>query len=113
MQQWYSLSDQAMEDALFEVPTMRRFAGIELISDKIPDETTILSIRHLLEKNNLGKEIYETVKAHIFSQGMTVRQGTIIDATLIAAHSSAKTIPVNGIQRCTRQQISPAAPHAT
>ena len=74
-----------MEDALFEVFTMRRFAGIELISDKIPDETTILSIRHLHEKNNLGKEIFETVKAHIFSQGMTVRQGTIIDATLIAA----------------------------
>jgi len=114
MQQWYSLSDPAMEDALFEVPTMRRFAGVELISDKIPDETTILSIRHLLEKNNLGKEIFETVKAHIFSQGMTVRQGTIIDATLIAAHSSAKNKkPVNGIQRCTRQQISPAAPHAT
>jgi IS5 family transposase len=90
MQQWYSLIDPAMEDALIEVPTMRCFAGIELISDKIPDETTILSIRHLLEKNNLGKEIFETFNAHLLSQGMTVRQGTIIDATLIAAHSSAK-----------------------
>ena len=54
LQQWYSLSDPAMEEALIEVPTMRRFAGIELISDRIPDETTILSFRHLLEKHGLG-----------------------------------------------------------
>ena len=51
LQQWYSLSDPAMEEALIEVPTMRRFAGIELISDRIPDETTILTFRHLLEKH--------------------------------------------------------------
>ena len=61
MQQWYSLSDPAMEDALIEGPTMRRFAGTE----KIPYEATILSFLHLLEKNNLGKEIFETVKAHL------------------------------------------------
>ena len=54
LQQWYDLSDPAMEDALIEVPTMRRFAGIELISDRIPDETTILAFRHLLEKHELG-----------------------------------------------------------
>jgi IS5 family transposase len=53
MQQWYSLSDPAMEDALIEVPTMRRFAGIDLISDRIPDETTILSFRHLIEQLRL------------------------------------------------------------
>ena len=69
---------------------MRCFAGIELISEKIPYEVTNLSIRHLLEKNNLRKEIYETYKAHLCSQGMTVLQGTIIDATLIAAPNSAK-----------------------
>lgn len=50
LQQWYDLTNPAMEDALIEVPTMRRFAGIELISDCIPDETTILAFRHLLEK---------------------------------------------------------------
>ncbi len=54
MQQWYSLSDPAMEDALIEVPTMRRFAQIDMISDRIPDETTILAFRHLLEKHSLG-----------------------------------------------------------
>ena len=58
LQQWYSLSDPAMEEALIEVPTMRSFAGIELISDRIPDETTILAFRHLLEKHDLGKKIH-------------------------------------------------------
>jgi IS5 family transposase len=90
MQQWYSLSDPAMEDALIEVPTMRRFAGIDLLSDRIPDETTILSFRHLLEKRHLGERIFETVKAHLKERGMAMKQGTIIDATLIAAPSSTK-----------------------
>ena len=90
MQQWYDLSDPAMEDALIEVPTMRRFAGIDLISDRIPDETTILAFRHLLEKHNLGDQIFEAVKAHLKANGMAMKRGTIIDATLIAAPSSTK-----------------------
>ena len=98
LQQWYSLSDPAMEEVLIEVPTMRRFAGIDLISDRIPDETTILTFRHLLEKHDLGEQIYccaedfvyETVKAHLSARGMTMRQGTIVDAPLIAAPSSTK-----------------------
>jgi len=57
MQQWYGLSDPAMEDALIEGPTMRRFAGIGLISERIPDETTILSFHHLSETHDLGKQI--------------------------------------------------------
>jgi len=65
MQQWYSLNDSATEDARIEVPTMWRFAGIDLISDRIFDETTILSFRHLLEKINLGKEFFDVVKAHL------------------------------------------------
>jgi IS5 family transposase len=90
LQQWYDLSDPAMEDALIEVPTMRRFAGIALISDRIPDETTILAFRHLLEQNNLGEEIFEVVKAHLKANGMAMKQGTIVDATIIAAPSSTK-----------------------
>ncbi|KAF0653686.1 transposase, IS5 family protein [Cyanobium sp. Copco_Reservoir_LC18] len=90
LQQWYSLSDPAMEEALIEVPTMCRFAGIDLISDRISDETTILTFRHLLEKHRLGEQILETVKAHLSNRGMTMRQGTIVDATLIAAPSSTK-----------------------
>jgi IS5 family transposase len=79
-----------MEEALIKVPTMRRFAGIELISDRIPDETAILAFRHLLEKHELGEQIFETVKANPIARGMTMRQGTIVDATLIAAPSSTK-----------------------
>ena len=90
LQQWYSLSGPAMEDALIEVPIMRRFAGTDRISDRIPDKTTILSFRHLLEKHDLGQQIFETVKAHLSARGMTMRQGTIVDATLIAAPSSTK-----------------------
>ena len=90
MQQWYSLSDPGMEEALIEVPTMRRFAGIDLISDRIPDETTILTFRHLLEENELGEQIFQTVNAHLKERGMAMKQGTIIDATLIAAPSSTK-----------------------
>jgi IS5 family transposase len=79
-----------MEEALIEVPTLRCFAGIDLISDRIPDETTILSFRHLLEKHRLAENIFEPVKAHLIERGMTMRQGTIVDATLIAASSSTK-----------------------
>ena len=61
LQQWYSLSDPAMVEALIKVPTMRQLAGIELISDRIPGETTILIFRHLLEKNGLGEQIFATV----------------------------------------------------
>jgi IS5 family transposase len=88
LQQWYSLSDPAMEKALIEVPTMRRFAGIELISDRIPDENTILTFCHLLEKHGLGEQIFDTDKALQAARGVTMRQGTIVDATLIAAPSS-------------------------
>jgi IS5 family transposase len=77
MQQWYSLSDPAMEDALIEVPVMRRFAGIDILSERIPDETTILAFRHLLEKHDLGQKIFEAVKAHLKSRSMAMKQGTI------------------------------------
>lgn len=90
MQQWYSLSDPAMEEALIEVPTMRRFAGIDLMSDRIPDETTILAFRHLLEKHDLGDRIFKAVNVHLKARGMAMKKGTIIDATLIAAPSSTK-----------------------
>jgi IS5 family transposase len=90
LQQWYGLSDPAMEDSLLEVATMRRFAGIALIADRIPDETTILAFRHLLEQKDLGAQIFEAVKAHLKANGMAMKQGTIIDATIIAAPCSTK-----------------------
>ena len=65
MRQWYSLSDPTMEEILIEMPSMRHFAVIDLISDRIPDETTILAFRHILEKHNLGDQIFEAVKAYL------------------------------------------------
>jgi IS5 family transposase len=73
VQQWYDLTDPAMEDALIEMPIMRRFAGIDMISDQIPDETTILTFRHLLEKYNLGQQIVEVVKAVLPAHGEMAR----------------------------------------
>jgi len=90
LQQWYDLRDPAMEDALIEVATMRRFAGIALITDRIPDETTILAFRHLLEEKDLGAQIFEAVKAHLKANRKAMKQGTIIDAIIIAAPSSTK-----------------------
>ena len=85
MQQWYSLSNPAIGDALIEVATIRRFAGIDLIGDRIPDERTILANRHLLDKHDLGQQIYEKLKAHLKQKGMAMKQGTIIDTTLSSA----------------------------
>ena len=93
MQQWYSLSDPAMEDALIEVATIRRFAGIDLILDWILDETTILAFRHLIEKHDLGQKVSETVKTHLKKRGMDMKQVTMIDATFISAPSSTRNKP--------------------
>ena len=79
-----------MEDALLEAQTLRRFAGIGINSDRIPDESTIRTFRHLLEKHDLGQQIYEVVKAHLSARGMAMKQGTIIDATLTTPPSSTK-----------------------
>jgi IS5 family transposase len=79
-----------MKDALSGVPTMRCFAGIDLISERFPDETTILAFRHLLEKHVLGQHIYEADKAHLKGLGMAIKQSTFIDTTLIPAPSSTK-----------------------
>ena len=89
MQLVYNLSDPAMEDALYEIESMRRFAGLSL-SKPIPDETTILNFRHLLEKHGLGKVILKEVNKHLESKGLLLREGTIVDATIISAPSSTK-----------------------
>jgi len=90
MQQWYGLSDPAMEDALYDSESMRRFAGIDLGEDAIPDETTILNFRHLLERYNLTKKIFEKTQHYLSDKGLLLREGTIVDATIINAPSSTK-----------------------
>ena len=90
LQQWYALSDPAMEEELYEIASMRQFAGLSLARGAVPDETTILNFRHLLERHDLARAIFEAVKAHLQAAGLLLRQGTIVDATIIAAPSSTK-----------------------
>ena len=90
MQQWYGLSDPGMEDALYDSEAMRRFADIDLEVDAVPDETTILHFRHLLEKHNLTKKIFEKTQRYLTEKGLLLREGTIVDATIINAPASTK-----------------------
>jgi transposase, IS5 family len=89
MQHWYNMSDPAMEDALYEIQSMRRFAGLTL-SGPIPDETTILKFRRRLEKHKIGKQLFKKVARHLEKKGLLLKEGTIVDATIINAPSSTK-----------------------
>ena len=90
MQQWYGLSDPAMEDALYDIESLRRFADIDMEVDVIPDESTILHFRHLLEKYELTRNIFEKTNQYLSEKGLLLREGTIVDATIINAPSSTK-----------------------
>ena len=85
----YNLSDPAMEDLLYEAESVRRFCRLTL-SGPIPDESTILHFRHLLERHQLGAALFETINAHLAGQGLRLQAGTIVDASIIAAPSSTK-----------------------
>ena len=89
MQQWFTLSDPAMEEALHDVPLFREFAGLT-VGQRLPDETTILRFRHLLEEHKLSDQILATVNELLRSKGLLLKAGTVVDATLIAAPSSTK-----------------------
>ncbi len=88
MQNWFGYSDPAMEEALYETTILRQFAGLSL--ERIPDETTILNFRRLLEKHELAAGILAVINGYLGDRGLSLRQGTIVDATLIHAPSSTK-----------------------
>ena len=90
LQQWFNLSDPQAEDALYDSESMRRFVGVELGADVVPDETTILRFRHLLETHHLTEAIFEAVKGLLEEKRLLLQSGTIVDATIIAAPSSTK-----------------------
>jgi IS5 family transposase len=90
MQQWFGLSDPAMEEALHDMALFREFAQLDAGSMRLPDESTILRFRHLLEANNLAIQILATVNAKLIDRGLLLKAGTVVDATLIAAPSSTK-----------------------
>ena len=101
MQNWYGLSDAAMENDLIDIACLRRFAGIDLVSDDIPDATTILAFRHFLEQQQLAEKIFEAVREHLREQGLLLREGTVVDATIIHAPPPPRTGSGRGIRRCT------------
>jgi len=90
LQQWFNLSDPAVEEALYDSVVMRDFVGIDLGREPVPDETTVCKFRHLLEEHALGGEMLETVNLHMQSRGVRITTGTIVDATIIHAPSSTK-----------------------
>jgi IS5 family transposase len=90
LQQWFNLSDPQAEDAIYDSESMRRFARVELGDDVVPDESTILRFRHLLERHGLTKAIFDRVAGLLAERRLLLRSGTIVDATIIAAPSSTK-----------------------
>jgi IS5 family transposase len=90
LQQWYGLADEALEDALYDSQALRDFVGIDLSRESVPDATTLLKFRHLLQDNNLTRALFEEINAHLGQKGLLMRSGTIVDATIIAAPSSTK-----------------------
>ena len=90
VQQWYGLADEAVEDALYDSQALRGFAGIDLAVASVPDATTLLHFRHWLEQHDLTKVLFDEIGAMLEERGLLMRQGTIVDATIIAAPSSTK-----------------------
>ena len=90
LQQWYNLSDPGAEEALYDSITMRQFAGVSTDADVIPDETSILNFRRLLERQQLTERLFGEINAHLSERGLFVGKGTIVDATIINAPSSTK-----------------------
>jgi IS5 family transposase len=90
LQQWFDLSDPGVEEALHDSLAMRSFAGIDLSQERVPDESTALNFRHLLERHQLGKPLLAAVNNYLRRQGIKVTHGTIVDATIITAPTSTK-----------------------
>jgi transposase, IS5 family len=90
LQQWFNLSDPAIEEALYDMALFREFVGLDAGEDNLPDESTILRFHHLLESHDLSLQILATVNATLSAKGLLLKQGTVMDATLIAAPSSTK-----------------------
>ena len=90
LQQWFNLSDPAVEEALYDSRAMRQFVGIDLGREPVPDETTICKFRHLPEAHELGKQLFARIGEYLTKQGLQVSRGTIVDATIISAPSSTK-----------------------
>ena len=90
LQQWYGLADEALEDALYDSQALRDFVGIDLSRESVPDATTLLKFRRLLQDNDVTRALFDEINSHLAQQGLLMRKGTVVDATIIAAPSSTK-----------------------
>jgi IS5 family transposase len=90
LQQWYGLSDPAMEDAIYDRNSFQQFLEIDLLGQGVPDETTLLNFRHLLERHHLGKALFDKINAYLSEQALLLKRGTIVDASIIHAPNSSK-----------------------
>ena len=90
LQIWFNLSDEGLEDAVYDIYAFQRFLGINFMNEQVPDATTLLKFRHLLEENNLCAELFEDVKERLMKAGLIMRGGTIVDATIIHSTTSTK-----------------------
>ena len=90
MQNWFCLSDAGVEDAIYDSYAMRSFLQIDFLTEQVPDATTLLHFRHLLEENRIGEKIFDDVKGRLDRAGLIMHGGSIVDATIIAAPSSTK-----------------------
>jgi IS5 family transposase len=90
LQQWFGLADEAVEDAIYDSQAMREFVGIDLARETVPDATTLLKFRRLLEEHKLTAALFEGINAHLSERGLLLREGTMVDATIIAAPPSTK-----------------------
>ena len=90
LQQWFGLADEAVEDAIYDSQSMRNFVGIDLGRETVPDATTLLKFRRLLEEHALTAKLFEGINAHLTERGLLLREGTMVDATIIAAAPSTK-----------------------
>ena len=103
-QQCFGLSDEGIEDAIYDSQSIRVFVGIDLTHESAPDATTLLKFRRLLEKHNLTRRIFDEINVHLASKGLVMREGTIVDATLIAAPPSTKNGDRNSDSKCTSRR---------
>ena len=90
LQQWYALADAALEDALYDSQALQQFARVDLTAGGVPDATTLLNFRHLLEAHDLCQGLFAAINADLTARGLLLRAGTLVDATLIAAPPSTQ-----------------------
>ena len=90
LQQWFGLADEALEDAIYDSQSMRNFVGIDLGRESVPDATTLLKFRRLLETHALTAQLFEGINTHLAERGLLLREGTMVDATIVAAPPSTK-----------------------